>query len=109
MAWQRLEENPELTDQLECEDTLGHGPLDVIVLRGCEVVASQQVALRADTNRDIQQKHLTAVYLVTLANTRVFVFFLNQTMSLQISGYDSDDDDVDVVRPETKRLHMFAA
>lgn len=60
MVWEKHhppfkpEEKPELTNEFECEDTLGHGPLDVIVLRCCVVVACQQIALREETE---QEKH----------------------------------------------------
>ena len=37
-----------LTDEFECEDTMGHGPLDIILFRGSEVIARQQVHLEED-------------------------------------------------------------
>lgn len=35
-----------LTNQLECQDTMWHCPLDVIMLCGCEVIPSHKVRLK---------------------------------------------------------------
>lgn len=35
-----------LTNQLECQDTMWHCPLDVIMLCGCEVISSHKVRLK---------------------------------------------------------------
>lgn len=48
MVWHHpleLEDELKLTNEFECEDTLGHGPLDVILVCCCVVVACQQVPL----------------------------------------------------------------
>ena len=40
-----------LTNEFECEDTMGHGPLDIVLLRGGEVITCQQVHLEEDRRR----------------------------------------------------------
>lgn len=35
-----------LTNQLKCQDTMWHCPLDVIMLCGCEVISSHKVCLK---------------------------------------------------------------
>lgn len=41
-----------LTNQLESQDTLRHGPFDIIVLCGSEVIASQKIHLKIRNNDD---------------------------------------------------------
>ncbi len=38
----------QLTNKFECEDTVRHSPLDVILLRCCVVIPCQQVYLQKD-------------------------------------------------------------
>lgn len=87
MVWEKhhppfkLAEKTELTNELECEDTLGHGPLNVILLRCCVVVACQQVALREHRVRETFTKHITAPLITSheamqeFSSNRVIVEF----------------------------------
>lgn len=36
---------PPLTNQLQCQDTVWHRPLDVVVARGCVIISSKKVGL----------------------------------------------------------------
>lgn len=42
------------TDEFESEDTMRHGPFDIVLLRGCVIVPCQQVNLEKGRIRDLE-------------------------------------------------------